>query len=105
MSSPEHHPTPVLFCPSRTSKLVASLLRKLASDPESMESAMLQHLRAIEAIESRIGTQDLSPDEVSALIALGHETINEIQTLHLRDEIRHLYVTRVNQHPLSQADD
>lgn len=54
---------------------------------------MLLHLRAIEDIEARIATHALAPDEVISLVALGHETINEIQRLHLREEIRRLYVT------------
>ena len=64
---------------------------------------MLQHLRAIEDIEARIASHDLSPDEVISLVALGHETINEIQRLHLREEIRRLYVTRDKQGPLCLA--
>ena len=59
---------------------------------------MLRHLRAIEDIEARIATGNLTQDDAVALVALGHETLNEIHRLHLREEMRRIYVTRPGLH-------
>lgn len=91
---PHPHPSQAVFCARRASKLAASLLGILATRPESLETSMLRHLRAIEAIEARIAAGDLSQDDAVSLVALGHETLNEIHRLHLREEMRRIYVTR-----------
>ena len=94
------HPNPgqSAFCARRASKLAASLLGILATRPESLEASMLRHLRSIEDIEARITAGDLPQDDAVALVALGHETLNEIHRLHLREEMRRIYVTRPGLH-------
>ena len=83
-----------VFSTRRASELVGSLLGKQASQPETLEASMLGHLKAIEAIETKIAAGGLSSAELISLVALGHETINEIHRLHLCAELRRIYVAQ-----------
>jgi hypothetical protein len=65
------------------------LLRHERSLPNGATEMLVQQLAAIEAIEAKLGSPGIPPEEFEELVRSCHRLINEAQKLHLASHLRH----------------
>jgi hypothetical protein len=83
---------PPFHVPVKASERIAAMMDAEHVTPGHLTKIFLQHLATIEAIEARLGREDIDKAEMEKLVKLCHQILNEVQELHINSYVEHAYI-------------